>query len=306
MGISIHALREEGDCGLRLNIGSLFDFYPRPPRGGRPNTPGVEKIDAKFLSTPSARRATLPSTVAMPWELFLSTPSARRATSGGTLFCCFLAISIHALREEGDCRMSAALRSSVRFLSTPSARRATASPEHHRRSGADFYPRPPRGGRPIGKYVWTDGTQDFYPRPPRGGRRPAGSPAWCPAGFLSTPSARRATRNCILLVRAPIFLSTPSARRATAVAVSRQLLTEHFYPRPPRGGRLHLDFIRKSLFSISIHALREEGDRTTAKEWPTEAGISIHALREEGDLPQFRLLLLFCDFYPRPPRGGRP
>ena len=34
------------------------------------------------------------------------------------------------------------------------------------------------------------------------------------------------------------FLSTPSARRATAVAVCRQLLTEHFYPRPPRGGRL--------------------------------------------------------------------
>ena len=33
------------------------------------------------------------------------------------------------------------------------------------------------------------------------------------------------------------FLSTPSARRATAVAVCRQLLTEHFYPRPPRGGR---------------------------------------------------------------------
>ena len=58
------------------------DFYPRPPRGGRQIITVWEWIRKKFLSTPSARRATtLPSTVAMPWELFLSTPSARRATA---------------------------------------------------------------------------------------------------------------------------------------------------------------------------------------------------------------------------------
>ena len=34
---------------------------------------------------------------------------------------------------------------------------------------------------------------------------------------------------------------------------------------------------------ISIHALREEGDRTFLRGWQT-ARISIHALREEGDL----------------------
>ena len=33
--------------------------------------------------------------------------------------------------------------------------------------------------------------------------------------------------------------------------------------------------------------------------------ISIHALREEGDLPLELALTLICDFYPRPPRGGR-
>ena len=34
-GISIHALREEGD-GLRVVKNLLdVDFYPRPPRGGR-------------------------------------------------------------------------------------------------------------------------------------------------------------------------------------------------------------------------------------------------------------------------------
>ena len=35
-------------------------------------------------------------------EVFLSTPSARRATDRGGNFVSFWAISIHALREEGD------------------------------------------------------------------------------------------------------------------------------------------------------------------------------------------------------------
>ena len=35
--------------------------------------------------------------------------------------------------------------------------------------------------------------------------------------------------------------------------------------------------------TISIHALREEGDRRRTKQDHTEKKISIHALREEGD-----------------------
>ena len=34
--------------------------------------------------------------------------------------------------------------------------------------------------------------------------------------------------------------------------------------------------------------------------------ISIHALREEGDLLEGFLVLVDVNFYPRPPRGGRP
>ena len=34
--------------------------------------------------------------------------------------------------------------------------------------------------------------------------------------------------------------------------------------------------------------------------------ISIHALREEGDMQGAGVLLGSSDFYPRPPRGGRP
>ena len=102
-----------------------------------------------------------------------------------------------------------------------------------------------------------------------------------------------------------LFLSTPSARRATR-------------PRRPA----------HSCGSISIHALREEGDliakvlagrcaiflSTPSARRATQAStcrsksiaISIHALREEGD-QAFVIDKLAQDyFYPRPPRGGRP
>ena len=60
--ISIHALREEGDPVQCHFYTSLLDFYPRPPRGGRHNhRQGIAEY-RKFLSTPSARRATREST----------------------------------------------------------------------------------------------------------------------------------------------------------------------------------------------------------------------------------------------------
>ena len=35
MKISIHALREEGDSTVSPYCAEAFNFYPRPPRGGR-------------------------------------------------------------------------------------------------------------------------------------------------------------------------------------------------------------------------------------------------------------------------------
>ena len=61
--ISIHALREEGDLNS-LNTGTGgADFYPRPPRGGRPASVGHVSAVSRFLSTPSARRATRDRTI---------------------------------------------------------------------------------------------------------------------------------------------------------------------------------------------------------------------------------------------------
>ena len=56
--ISIHALREEGDRTPKRTIAGKSDFYPRPPRGGRQLDAEFAELLTKFLSTPSARRAT--------------------------------------------------------------------------------------------------------------------------------------------------------------------------------------------------------------------------------------------------------
>ena len=173
---------------------TILYFYPRPPRGGRPEEWLAKTCRLEFLSTPSARRATAgqelhqahlgdfyprpprggrrvhPDGSGAAWT-FLSTPSARRATSPFKKGDIGASISIHALREEGD---------------------GSDHPRHQR-------------------------CPHFYPRPPRGGRRKCPPPRSAP-GFL--------------------FLSTPSARRATMAGI-----------------QLQLDGC------ISIHALREEGDR---------------------------------------------
>ena len=146
---------------------------------------------------------------------FLSTPSARRATLRGDQADRGLAISIHALREEGD-----------------------GDTLNNEEAKGYFYPRPPRGGRRCRARGSRDPTLNFYPRPPRGGRPVAAGKAHPYHLFLSTPSARRATR---------------AGRRGRQWG-------KNFYPRPPRGGRLVLHGIFCGICKISIHALREEGD----------------------------------------------
>ena len=63
-----------------------------------------------------------------------------------------------------------------------------------------------------------------------------------------------------LVALANLFLSTPSARRATRGGLCLCRSRRYFYPRPPRGGRLSDEDHCGGVFLISIHALREEGD----------------------------------------------
>ena len=101
-----------------------------------------------------------------------------------------------------------------------------------------------------------------------------------------------------------LFLSTPSARRATGAAqceevsgcISIHALREEGDRRAPR---------RQQPGAISIHALREEGDQVQSGRPLEHRLISIHALREEGDPRSIMRLQVRYNFYPRPPRGGR-
>ena len=88
-----------------------------------------------------------PYTLQGAWR-FLSTPSARRATKILDAVCRVDGISIHALREEGDvcCTLH---RLCIIIISIHALREEgdgmsaglLTSPKY-------FYPRPPRGGRP--------------------------------------------------------------------------------------------------------------------------------------------------------------
>ena len=169
--ISIHALREEGDNIILIYIVYAVYFYPRPPRGGRPNA-DLQTMKSRLISIHALREEgdQLADVRGVDARIFLSTPSARRATS-------------------------------TRILRPPPAPDFYPRPPrggrlfscHCRTAFLNFYPRPPRGGRlPLlrcqtqpayisihalreegddGLLCWVQLVPDFYPRPPRGGRQ---------------------------------------------------------------------------------------------------------------------------------------
>ena len=195
--ISIHALREEGDHFVHHLHHHPADFYPRPPRGGRPHMTSYVNAFHKFLSTPSARRATFAwARAAKKRERFLSTPSARRATSG----------------------RCPRLRQDRYFYPRPPRGGRRPEPLPTRRSGY-FYPRPPRGGRHASRRH-RQHRANFYPRPPRGGRQ--GGVDGLSNGRLISIHALREEGDHVAQpgqLANLLFLSTPSARRATLTGV---------------------------------------------------------------------------------------
>ncbi len=151
------------------------------------------------------------------------------------------AISIHALRGEGDLFSLPVPVLFASFLSTPSAGRATCSPK----------------GSPLRNHSFLS--------TPSAGRATSLDPLHMVLRLISIhalrgegdPAPRPTIANSVL------FLSTPSAGRATRIDVADGLAHLHFYPRPPRGGRRELEPIGFLKSEISIHALRGEGDLVT-------------------------------------------
>ena len=168
-------------------------FYPRPPRGGRPAEWGFLANLSLFLSTPSARRATWPCSITLDESDFYPRPPRGGRPRAEHRKAQEKAISIHALREEGDDFSETERGQAIAFLSTPSARRAT----HIASIRSYSFTISIHALREEGDIIWLEAippARNFYPRPPRGGRLTSLTPENWNVLFLSTPSARRATR----------------------------------------------------------------------------------------------------------------
>ena len=138
-----------GRRAMTTAVSHTLNFYPRPPRGGR-QMHHWECITRQLISIHALREEgdRFKRDYSLLTTIFLSTPSARRATGQE---------GVYQHRKE--------------FLSTPSARRATYFTSCLPNPQKDFYPRPPRGGRPDDVFQLGLFQIDFYPRPPRGGRQ---------------------------------------------------------------------------------------------------------------------------------------
>ena len=206
--------------------------------------------------------------------IFLSTPSARRATPEPLRLRLHHQISIHALREEGD-RVRRRIGSVLANFYPRPPRGGRHAHSLILPSLSHFYPRPPRGGR-LSQMFLQCRLRNFYPRPPRGGRPTGRKARNINKLFLSTPSASLLGHFCISIhaLREEGDRHGPAAHRGGA----------DFYPRPPRGGRLPAVDDALHIPVISIHALREEGDHRYGRPESGIRRISIHALREEGDI----------------------
>ena len=122
----------------------------------------------------------------------------------------------------------------------------------------------------------------FYPRPPGGGRPFQLSTGLPQKHFYPRPPGGGRRAPFFALCSICRFLSTPSGWRATRT----HKITEHHtvFLSTPSGWRATKAFLIDSV---------------------EEYGISIHALRVEGDHQHSTRIRPRCNFYPRPPGGGR-
>ena len=159
---------------MRRGSPDLRNFYPRPLRGGRPSFGSLSPISSQFLSTPSARRATL--------NLCQQYHEA--------------SISIHALCEEGD-KVSAAGHGKIQISIHALCEEGDHQRIYYSRFRQDFYPRPLRGGRPAYECPYPLALAvaeviSIHALCEEGDANSSGATVYTDV-FLSTPSARRAT-----------------------------------------------------------------------------------------------------------------
>ena len=189
------------------------------------------------------------------------------------------------------------------FLPTPSARRAT-QPLQHRPTGRAFLPTPSarratNGSLAAGFYLnisthalREEGDVEHFGQ--QRDRQPISTHALREEGdgipiqndidaIISTHALREEGDYCRRRSAVCNQISTHALREeGDPCLYAPPAKGDHFYPRPPRGGRPASNAPPAQDAGISTHALREEGDAGTPAATPGRR-----------------------NFYPRPPRGGR-
>ena len=147
---------------------------------------------------------------------FLSTPSGWRATFAARKDSALeIAISIHALRVEGD----------------------PVEPLHIFEVAISIHALRVEGDR-LSRTLTRGQCSNFYPRPPGGGRLRYVHDAPGKCSFLSTPSGWRATTFAVRVSTCP-EISIHALRVEGDSSCHRSMAQDNnFYPRPPGGGRL--------------------------------------------------------------------
>ena len=227
----------------------------------------------QFLSTPSARRATGRRSAATghPPDFYPRPPQGGRRFSG---LCLDLRIdiSIHALRKEGDRQRRTAYESES--ISIHALRKEGDPPSqilHQALGDISIHALRKEGDRDRCRNAQAGYRISIH------ALRKEGDPL---------PSA--------LMLSRKAFLSTPSARRATKRELHPRRTSRNFYPRPPQGGRpsrWSASWSREqNFYPRPPQGGRQRVPRHRGRPWP----ISIHALRKEGDSKNGEKHLRFC------------
>ena len=303
--VSIHAPRVGGDKNRSATSSSAIGFNPRPPRGGRPTSPGSGSGRLRFQSTPPrGGRQLRRLIVGFEFRGFQSTPprggrpAGRLGTTWGggfnprprvggdassrTVIAGARSVSIHAPAWGATTGPSCQASAPPGFNPRPRVG-GDASREPSRDPASMFQSTPPRGGRRSGRSTLLHELVSFQSTPPRGGRPMSAVESWPAATMVS--------------IHAPAWGATGDSR---ASAWTRS----GFNPRPRVGGdlRMPVDYDRLDWFQSTPP---RGGRRECLRRSSTHSRVSIHAPAWGATARWCRDGSTCCRFQSTPPRGGR-
>ena len=216
------------------------NFYPRPPRGGRRVIVllGAVPVDISIHALREEGDPAARSRQGSPVPHFYPRPprGGRQGIQGTAER--YQNISIHALREEGDDVLATLEEHKITFLSTPSARRATSrcSPQGSH-PPISIHALREEGDRRQTEITIEGEKISIHALREEGDIKQEQRRTELDT-FLSTPSARRATGEILLAVFDEVKISIHALREEGDLQAVQDCPGEnHFYPRPPRGGR---------------------------------------------------------------------